>query len=439
MNNLPQESVAVPDVHPLIVDKKAPEMVLLRKRNRSERRFRVMGGLAICFALLFLAVLLTSIITSALPAFRTTDILVDIHYDASVLGSDVAAITPTQMEERLFDGLKKRFGDMPLGGRAGRKAIDDLISERAPYDLLKRIQAQPELLGHHEQIWVQAGSLADMAFKGTIPLHDASNKQISPLFRDMLQSLARDTLLRVRWNVAFWQQADSREPEDAGVWGALTGSFFVICVCMAVALPLGVMAAIYLEEFAGRGRFYDVVEINLNNLAAVPSIVYGLLALTVFLHGFDLPRSSSLVGGLALSLLVLPVIIIATRQALQSVPQSLRDAAIALGASPLQVAFHHTLPAALPGIMTGAILAVSRALGETAPLLMIGMVAFISVAPDNLLQPATALPVQVYLWSDHPEIGFREKTSAAILTLLLLLAATNMLAVYLRNRFQQKW
>jgi phosphate transport system permease protein len=238
---------------------------------------------------------------------------------------------------------------------------------------------------------------------------------------------------------SFFTKSDSREPERAGLLGSLTGSFLVILICMIVAMPIGVGAAIYLEEFSRKTRFKTFLEILINNLAAIPSIVYGLLGLAIFLHLAKLPRSSSLAGGLTLALLVLPVIIVSTRNAIASVPPSIKDAAIAMGASKMQVVFHHILPLALPGIMTGSILSMARALGETAPLLMIGMVAFVRDIPEKLTDPATTLPVQIFIWSDLPEQGFVEKTSAAIIVLLAFLILANALAVYLRRKFEYKW
>ena len=237
----------------------------------------------------------------------------------------------------------------------------------------------------------------------------------------------------------FLQASDSTDPEIAGVWGALKGSFLTIVVTMAIAFPVGVLSAIYLEEFAGRNRWNDLIEVSINNLAAVPSIIFGLLGLAVFLNFMHLPRSAPLVGGLTLALMTMPVIVIAGRNAIQSVPPSIREAALGVGASKMQVVFHHVLPLALPGILTGTIIGMARALGETAPLLMIGMRAFIAVPPTGITDPATVLPVQIFLWSDEVDRAFVEKTSAAILVLLVFMLLMNALAIYLRNRFEQRW
>lgn len=237
----------------------------------------------------------------------------------------------------------------------------------------------------------------------------------------------------------FLQASDSTDPATAGVWGALKGSFLTILVTMALAFPIGVLSAIYLEEFAPRNRFTDIIEVSINNLAAVPSIIFGLLGLAVFLNFMDLPRSAPLVGGLTLALMTMPVIVIAGRNAITSVPPSIREAALGVGASKMQVVFHHVLPLALPGILTGTIIGMARALGETAPLLMIGMRAFIAVPPSGIIDPATVLPVQIFLWSDEVDRAFIEKTSAAIIVLLVFMMMMNAIAIYLRNRFEQRW
>jgi phosphate transport system permease protein len=237
----------------------------------------------------------------------------------------------------------------------------------------------------------------------------------------------------------FLRASDSTDPALAGVWGALKGSFLTIVVTMVLAFPIGVLSAIYLEEFASRNRWTDLIEVSINNLAAVPSIIFGLLGLAVFLNFMHLPRSAALVGGLTLALMTMPVIVIAGRNAIKSVPPSIREAALGVGASKMQVVFHHVLPLALPGILTGTIIGMARALGETAPLLMIGMRAFVATPPGGISDPATVLPVQIFLWSDEVDRGFVEKTSAAIIVLLLFMLLMNGLAIYLRNRFERRW
>jgi phosphate transport system permease protein len=278
-------------------------------------------------------------------------------------------------------------------------------------------------------LWLPTASNIDVAAKGD---SDAESEQIV----SMLES---KNALRRSFNAQFLASSDSTDPSAVGVWGALKGSFLTIVITMLLAFPIGVLAAVYLEEFAPRNRWTDAIEVSINNLAAVPSIIFGLLGLAVFLNVMNLPRSAPLVGGLTLALMTMPVIVIAGRNAIKSVPPSIRDAALGVGASKMQVTFHHVLPLALPGILTGTIIGLARALGETAPLLMIGMRAFIAAPPGGFVEPATVLPVQIFLWSDEVDRAFVEKTSAAIIVLLLFMLLMNGLAIYLRNRFERRW
>jgi phosphate transport system permease protein len=302
------------------------------------------------------------------------------------------------------------------------------------------IEADPGLLGTTRPIWVPAAAVVDMYIKGNIDKSlDESMRPLSDAQLDWVDSLLSSGKLESRFNTALFSNGDSREPELAGIKGALMGSFYMLIVTVLLAFPIGVAAAIYLEEFAPRNRWSDLIEVNINNLAAVPSIVFGLLGLAVFINWMGIPRSAPLVGGLVLSLLTLPVIIIASRAAIKAVPPSIREAALGLGASRMQVVFHHVMPLALPGMLTGAIIGMSRALGESAPLLMIGMVAFIVDVPNGFSDPATALPVQIYLWADSPERAFAERTSAAIIVLLGFLLVMNLTAVIIRKRMERKW
>ena len=245
--------------------------------------------------------------------------------------------------------------------------------------------------------------------------------------------------IETRFNISFFTDGNSREPEQAGIWGAVVGSFLTLVITLLLSFPIGVLAAVYLEEFAPKNRWTDLIEVNINNLAAVPSIVFGLLGLAVFLNFFELPRSAPLVGGMVLALMTLPTIIIASRAALKAVPPSIREAALGMGASKLQVMTHHVLPLAMPGILTGTIIGMAQALGETAPLLMIGMVAFVVDIPGGFTDPASVLPVQIFMWADLPERAFVAKTSAAIMVLLGFLILMNALAVLLRKRFERRW
>jgi len=302
------------------------------------------------------------------------------------------------------------------------------------------IEADPDLLGSTQSIWVPASSTVDMLIKDKIDASiDEALRPLSDAQITWIETLQEAGRLETKFNTALFTNGDSREPELAGIRGALMGSFYMLVVTLLLAFPIGVAAAIYLEEIAPRNRWSDLIEVNINNLAAVPSIVFGLLGLAVFINWMSIPRSAPLVGGLVLSLLTLPVIIIASRAAIKAVPPSIREAAMGLGASRMQVVFHHVMPLAFPGMLTGAIIGMSRALGESAPLLMIGMVAFIVDVPAGFSDPATALPVQIYLWADSPERAFAERTSAAIIVLLAFLLAMNLIAVLLRKRMERKW
>ena len=302
------------------------------------------------------------------------------------------------------------------------------------------LKKNPEWLGSRQEVWLPADDDIDSFVKGhvdrSLPESDRRIKDTQIVLVDALQESGD---LKLKFNTLLFTAGDSREPEQAGIRGALVGSFLTLLVTLGLSFPIGVAAALYLEEFAPKNRFTDVIEVNINNLAAVPSIVFGLLGLAVFLNVFGLPRSVPLLGGIVLTLMTLPTIIISSRAALKAVPPSIKEAALGLGASKMQVIFHHVLPLALPGMLTGAIIGMAQALGETAPLLMIGMVAFIVDVPGSLTDPATVLPVQIFLWSDSPERAFIERTSGAIMVLLTFLITMNAIAVLLRKRFERRW
>jgi phosphate transport system permease protein len=304
-----------------------------------------------------------------------------------------------------------------------------MFGASAARTLGRRLLEDPGLLERKETVWLPVSSDLDIAAKQD---SDAASERL-------VSALESRNALRRRFNVDFLTASDATDPSAVGVWGALKGSFLTIMVTMLLAFPIGVLAAVYLEEFAPRNRWTDAIEVSINNLAAVPSIIFGLLGLAVFLNFMHLPRSAPLVGGLTLALMTMPVIVIAGRNAIKSVPPSIRDAALGVGASKMQVVFHHVLPLALPGILTGTIIGMARALGETAPLLMIGMRAFIAAPPGGITEPASVLPVQIFLWSDEVDRAFVEKTSAAIIVLLLFMLLMNGLAIYLRNRFERRW
>ncbi len=428
--------------HPFVLSGQEPSHKRVMQRNRKERRFKYYGLAAIILALMFLALLLGSIVNKGTSAFSSTEIALNVTLDPERLGLTDPNYPRTVKNARyrrvIQDALEAQFPEVQT--RTDKRMLHSLVSWTAQFDLREEVLKDPELIGNTARFWFPAASDIDLAQKGTISRAVPEIKRrVKDIEFGWLDTLEQKNALKKRFNTRFFTESDSREPESAGIWGALLGSLLVIGVCLAVSFPIAICAAVYLEEFAPKNKWTDAIEVALNNLAAVPSIVYGLLGLSVFLNFLHLPRSASLVGGLTLSLLVLPTIVITARNALKSVPPSIKDAAIGLGASPIQVMMHHTLPLSMPGIMTGTILATARAMGETAPLLMIGMVAFINAAPGGLTDPATVLPVQIYLWADSPELGFVEKTSAAIMILLGFLIVANTIAVYIRNKYEKDW
>jgi phosphate transport system permease protein len=411
----------------------------LARRRRNEFLFKAVGMLATTVGVLFLCIFFATLIAQGSSAFRQTFMKLDIELSADVL----APAGELDLEYADFDGLVRdalRAAAPEVSGRSDRRALYRLVSIGAGYQLRELVAENPGLVGTTQTLWVPASSNVDMLLKGNIDAElDESLRPLSDKQVTWVRALEGAGRLELRFNKALFTNGDSREPELAGIKGAMMGSFYMLIVTMVLSFPIGVAAAIYLEEFAPRNRWSDLIEVNINNLAAVPSIVFGLLGLAVFINWAALPRSAPLVGGLVLTLLTLPVIIIASRAAIKAVPPSIREAALGLGASQTQVVFHHVLPLALPGMLTGAIIGMSRALGESAPLLMIGMVAFIVDVPGGFADPATALPVQIYLWADSPERAFAERTSAAIIVLLGFLLVMNLTAVILRKRMERKW
>ncbi len=413
----------------------------LARRYAKERRFRRMGMGAIIISLLFLTLLFSSIISNGYSAFWQTSIQLEIHFKAETLDPD-GSRDPGLLSAADYSSLVKGAlrGIFPeVKKRKERRKLYALVSSGAAFRLRKMVMSNPDLIGSTARIWLPADDDVDMLVKGYI---DRDKPEAERRMKDFqiawLERLQREGRIEKRFNTTFFTAGDSREPELAGIYGAVMGSVFTLLITLALSFPIGVAAAIYLEEFAPVNRFTDFIEVNINNLAAVPSIVFGLLGLAVFINFFGLPRSVPLVGGLVLTLMTLPTIIITSRAALKSVPPSIREAALGIGASRMQTVFHHVLPQALPGMLTGAIIGMAQALGETAPLLMIGMVAFIVDIPAGMMDPATALPVQIYLWADSPERAFVERTSAAIMVLLIFLMAMNAAAVILRKRFERR-
>lgn len=413
----------------------------LAKRYRAEKRFKFYGYAAITFGLLCVALLFTDIISKGYKAFGQTYIQLEVTYDASTLGitdvNDSQQIMLADFHGVVKTALKNRFID--VSGRKDKRDLYGLISNGAGYTLRDRLVANPELLDQTETLWLVADDDIDTYYKSIGTDAGAFTGRMTDKRQGWVDQLVQSGDVEMRLNRNFFTQGDSREPELAGIRGAAMGSLFTLIITIALSFPIGVAAAVYLEEFAPRNRWTDLIEVNINNLAAVPSIIFGLLGLAVFINFFNVPRSVPVIGGLVLTLMTLPTIIISSRAAIKAVPPSIRDAAIGVGASPMQVVLHHVLPLAMPGMLTGAIIGMAQALGETAPLLMIGMVAFIVDIPGGFTDPATVLPVQIFLWADSPERAFMEKTSAAIMVLLAFLILMNTLAVILRKRLERRW
>ena len=423
-------------------DAAAAEERRWRRRHAAERRFHACGVLAVAAAVAILAVLLGSIAVKGYTAFRQTAIVLPIAFDEQVIDPsgvrDPQAIRKADFTRLARAALYERFPGAE--GRRERRQLARLLSAGVDIQLRDAVLRDPSLIGTVAEIELLASDDVDMLVKGKFPRDiDQSLRPIDDRQLAWVDALAAEGRVVKRFNTRFFTAADSREPELAGVWGAAVGSFWTILICLLVSVPVGVLASIYLEEFAPKSRWTDLIEVNINNLAAVPSIVFGLLGLAVFLNVFGMPRSAPVAGGLVLALMTLPTIIIATRAALQAVPPSIREAALGVGASDMQVVMHHVLPLALPGVLTGSIIGAAQALGETAPLLMIGMVAFIADAPSGPLDPATVLPVQIFIWSDSPERAFAERSAAAIMVLLGFLICMNAAAVALRKKFERRW
>lgn len=406
-------------------------------RRRKETLFRLSGALATAAGIGFLAVFLLSLISQGWSAFSQTFVTLDIEYRQDLLLSN-GQFDPSaaDYDALVTEALLQRFPQVTE--RTDRRQLARLISIGAAYELRDRLVADPLLIGSRQAVAFPVAADVDMLIKrNTDRSVDEAQRPLSDLQIAWIDELIATGDIDSRFNWALLTNGDSREPELAGIRSALMGSLYMLFITACIAIPVGLASAIYLEEFASDGRWTDLIEVNINNLAAVPSIIFGLLGVAVFIDQLSMPRSAPLVGGVVLALLTLPVIIIAARAAIASVPASIRAGALALGASRMQVMLHHVLPQAMPGILTGSILGLTRALGETAPLLMIGMVAFIADVPRSINDPATALPVQIYLWADSPERAFAERTAAAIIVLLLVLLAMNLISVVLRRRMER--
>ena len=422
----------------------------LNKRYKKEKRFILLGRVAVSLTIIFLVILLGSILLKGISGFYTTNIFLQTNLSQEIIDPQ----EKKNVEEIYKSSWRKiaRNSIYDVLSAFNKSKNIDKISRKDKRDFLKLFSRSSEFyirdftlenldsIGKEVKISIPSSSLVDQFLKGKINIAvNENDRPINDKQVSWINFMVENKMIERKFNINFFYKGDSRNAEEAGILGAIVGSFFVILVAIIVAFPVGVMSAIYLEEFAPKNKITNIIEVNINNLAAVPSIVFGLLGLAIFLNFFGLPRSSPLAGGLVLALMTLPTIIISSRVAIKSVPPSIREAAMGIGASKMQSVFHHVIPLAVPGILTGTIIGMARALGETAPLLMMGMVAFIVDVPQSITDPSTVLPAQIFLWSDQPERGFEEKTAAATIILLVFLLTMNALAVFLRYKYERKW
>lgn len=428
---------------PVSEKKRVSRAALVKRRYAAERRFRMYGVAAILTALGFLVFLFASIVGNGWTAFQQTKIGLEVYFDPATIDpkgerKEMQLLTANYQKlarQALYAELGIDPADRPL-----TRDANDLLSRGVVVQLRDMVVDNPDIIGTKQEVWLLASGNTDALMKGTIDRDTPEDRrQLNNRQVGWIDTLSDEGVLEKRFNTGLFYFGASSQPETAGVGVAIIGSFFMMLTVVLLAVPLGVAAAVYLEEFAPQNRWTDLVEVNINNLAAVPSIVFGLLGLAVFINFAGLPRSASLVGGLVLTLMTLPTVIIATRAAIRAVPPSIREAALGVGASKMQTVFHHVVPLAMPGIMTGTIIGLVQALGETAPLLMIGLVAFVVDYPTTPIEPATALPVQIYMWATAAERGFVERTAGATIILLGFLVIMNATAVILRRRFERKW
>ena len=414
-----------------------PENV--RRRLRAEKRFRFYGVAALLSAASALVFLVSTIVSSGHTGFYRTTLKLDFDLDPRRLGIETPYTADTLRDGRYYTAVKHALYALfpEVTTRSQKRELSKMLSPGAALDLRQYVIDHPARIGQTVSMEVPIASDFDQLYKGNLP-RTGAHTRLSEAQMAWFDSLVDRGLIEYRFNPGFFIGSDSRYPELAGIGGAITGSFFTLLVCFLLSFPLGIAAALYLEEFAADNRFTRIIEANINNLAAVPSIIFGLLGLAVLLGFFGLPRGTPLVGGMVLALMTLPTIIISCRSSIRAVSPGVRQGAMALGASPVQVVFHQVLPAALPGTLTGTIIGMAQALGETAPLLMIGMVAFIANIPATPLDSSAALPVQIYLWAESAERGFVEKTAAAIIVIMSFLVLMNILAVIIRSRTQTK-
>ncbi len=413
----------------------------LKSRLAKEKRFKAYGIISIITALTLLTILFVSIFSQGYTAFQETRIQLPVYFDQEILDpnktSDWNNIKKANFNGLVKQSLRNLFPE--VSGRSNKRKLYKIVSSSAEYQIRDIVNNDLSIIGSKQNIWVLADDDVDMLIKGNINRNLPENeRRIDDQELTWIEYLESENLIKKVFNKTLFTSGDSSESEQSGILVALLGSFYALLITLVLSFPIGIATAVYLEEFAPKdNKFVDFIEVNINNLAAVPSIIFGLLGLAIFLNFFEMPRSAPLVGGMVLSLMTLPRIIIPARAALKSVPPSIREGALGLGASNVQAVFHHVLPIATPGMLTGTIIGMAQALGESAPLLVIGMVAFIVDIPQGFTDPATALPVQIYLWADTPERGFVERTAAVIMVLLIFLVLMNSLAIYLRKKFEK--
>jgi len=415
---------------------------LLKKRYNAERRFQWYGKIAIGLALSFLAVFMFQIFSKGYSAFQKTWIVTEVHYDKELLLIDAESPSKDDLENAdYYDVAYKAMTSLDPGlPEEEDRQLIQMVSYKYEAEVKDLLLKNPDFLGKIVPIKLTASDDVDQVHKGNYPRDiPEKNRRVNDYQLQIYDMLNERGDILSEFNISFFTSPDSREAELAGIASSFMGTVFSILVCLAFSFPIAVLAAIYLEEFAPKNKFTDFIEVNINNLAAVPSIVFGLLGLGVLLAVFNLPRSTPLVGGITLSLMTLPTIIIAARASLKAVPPSIREAALAMGASNMQTTMHHTVPLSMPGTLSGTIIGLAQALGETAPLILIGMVAFVNTIPGTPVDPAASLPVQIYIWSESAERGFVEKVSACIMVLLAFLILMNLAAQIVRHKFEKKW
>ena len=414
---------------------------LLKKRYNAEKRFKLYGAGAISIALLFLVIFIFKIFSTGFTAFQKTWLIVPVNFDPELMYVDKDASIEDLNDADYYDLALSAMSDLdPNANEDQQIELKRMVSYIFDREIKEHLLNNPSLLGKSDNVFLTASDDLDQVFKENYPRDiPEEQRRVSDYQLQIFDKMVLENKVESKFNISFFTYADSREAELAGIASSVVGSFFSIIVCILVAFPVAILAAIYLEEFAPRNRITDFIEVNINNLAAVPSIVFGLLGLGILLAVFQLPRSTPLVGGITLSLMTLPTIIIAARASLKAVPPSIREAALAMGASKMQTTMHHTVPLSMPGTLSGTIIGLAQALGETAPLILIGMVAFINTIPGTPMDPAASLPVQIYIWAESAERGFVEKVSACIMVLLTFLILMNLVAQVIRHKFETKW